>query len=648
MSLLWPGGHMRIGMVGSQWIMAPEGSEPSDPAGVEPSPRVPLTLDDLYKPPTATPTIRNLPRIAGNALRIVWDCAKGKLLLSFSLQLINGAFIALVLVGGQKFLQDVLAAERLGSGIGSLVPSLLLVGGLTLGVGITTAFSNQAEEMLTAQLERYSQERIMDVALSVEYEAYETPSFHDSLQRASIGGQTRTWQLVQGLSNLARATVGLLGVTVALSALSPLLVPFVIFGAIPLLIAATRSGQAMFSFMSATTPLGRRLGYLYGLLTDKESAQEVRAFGLAGFLRSRHSDLYDQYLAEHHRNVRKRTRISAIGSLGMSMVLAASLFTLLLLVLRQSLSLASAGAAAGAIALLSSRLVLFSWGANVLNESAPFVEDFKAFLALRPDPSSQQASPGLSSAFSSLELVEVGFTYPSAQTPAVAAVTMQIGKGEIVALVGENGSGKTTLAKLLCGLYSPQAGQFLWDKTDTATVDKSELRRMVAVIFQDFVQYLMTAEENIGMGRHERFYDHEAIVRAAEHAGAHELISRLPDGYLTRLGPEFEGGTDLSVGQWQRIALARAFFRDAPFIILDEPTASLDARAEHQLFESIRSLAKGRSVLLISHRFSSVRSADRIYVLKAGHIVEQGTHDQLMGCDGLYKELFTLQASAYV
>ena len=194
----------------------------------------------------------------------------------------------------------------------------------------------------------------------------------------------------------------------------------------------------------------------------------------------------------------------------------------------------------------------------------------------------------------------------------------------------------------------PHEGRVLWDAVDTATVDPDELRRSVAVIFQDFLHYALPAAENIGMGRHRRIADLEAVRQAALHAGADEFLAKLPHGYDTVLGPEFEGGKELSGGQWQRVALARAFFRDAPFIILDEPTAALDARAEHELFDSIRTLCRGRSVLLISHRFSSVRSADRIYVLDEGRVAESGSHDQLMALGGRYAELFTLQASAYL
>jgi ABC-type multidrug transport system fused ATPase/permease subunit len=249
--------------------------------------------------------------------------------------------------------------------------------------------------------------------------------------------------------------------------------------------------------------------------------------------------------------------------------------------------------------------------------------------------------------FRRLEVDNVTFAYPTGTEPALLDVSLEVRAGEVVALVGENGSGKTTLAKLLARLYTPGARTIRWDGTDVASVDPDALRLGVAVIFQDFLRFHLPARDNVGLGRHEAMADLERIVEAAARADADAFLRELRSGYDTMLGPEFLGGTDLSVGQWQRLALARAFFRDAPFIVLDEPTASLDARAEHELFEKLRTLLSGRTVLLISHRFSSVRSADRIYVLQSGRIVEEGTHDELMSENGVYAELFTLQAAAY-
>jgi ATP-binding cassette subfamily B protein len=242
----------------------------------------------------------------------------------------------------------------------------------------------------------------------------------------------------------------------------------------------------------------------------------------------------------------------------------------------------------------------------------------------------------------------VSFSYPTATDPAIRDVSLGIRSGEIVALVGENGSGKTTLAKLLAGLYRPATGTITWDGIDINSVDAAQLRSGIAVIFQDFARFHLRARDNIGLGRVDAIDDLDDIREAARHANADEFLSSLPNGYETILGPEFEGGSDLSIGQWQRVALARAFFLQAPFVILDEPTAALDPRAEHDLFERIRGLLAGRTVLLISHRFSSVRNADRIYVLQSGRVTEAGTHDELMGVEGHYAELFRLQAAAYL
>jgi len=249
--------------------------------------------------------------------------------------------------------------------------------------------------------------------------------------------------------------------------------------------------------------------------------------------------------------------------------------------------------------------------------------------------------------FGPIEAEEVTFSYPGSDRVALRSVSLRIEPGEVVALVGGNGSGKTTLAKLLAGLYLPSEGRVCWDGRDTREVDRSELLSHTAVVFQDFIRYALSAGDNIALGRHELAFDTAGIVRAAEQAGADRDISGLPEGYATLLGPAFIDGTDLSTGQWQRVALARTFFRDAPLVILDEPTAALDAKAEHELFARIGELFADRSVLLISHRFSTVRSADRIYVLSEGYVVESGTHEELLALGGTYAELFTLQASPY-
>ncbi|HJU00224.1 MAG TPA: ABC transporter ATP-binding protein [Actinomycetes bacterium] len=617
------------------------GSGPTDePGGV--------TWADIYDSPEVDRSLRRLPRLCREAVQLVWAAGRRELLVVLGIKAVNGLGLAAVLLLGKGVLDGVIAAGRSGAGAEQVLPRLLLLTVVTAAIGCLSAIGREQREILAELASRYAQGRIIDVAGAVELEAYERPAFHNRLVRAAGGGQFRPWQVVEGLTGLAGAAVGITGITVALLALQPWLVPLVLIAAVPLLIAVARGGELMFGFRRRMTELERRRNYLYMLLSGKDAAKELRAFGLGDFLRERFDRLYDQHLAELRTVARRRLRVSLLGNLVTTVVLAGIVAGLLVLALGGRIGLAEAGTAAGAVFVLGERLMNAVFGAGMLYESSLFIEDFTSFVAMAPAVEARRPRGPAPRGFRRLRVEDVSFTYPSGASPAVAGVSMEIGAGEIVALVGENGSGKTTLAKLLCRLYLPQAGRVLWDGTDTATVDPDELRRSVAVIFQDFLHYSLPAAENIGMGRHQRIGDLEAVRRAAAQAGADEFLAELPDGYGTVLGPEFEGGKELSVGQWQRVALARAFFRDAPFIILDEPTAALDARAEHELFDSIRTLCRGRSVLLISHRFSSVRSADRIYVLDGGRVAEAGSHEELMAHGGRYAELFTLQASAYL
>jgi ATP-binding cassette subfamily B protein len=450
--------------------------------------------------------------------------------------------------------------------------------------------------------------------------------------------------LTLALAGLASAVFAVGGLLVALFVLQPLLVPLVLIGYVPLWRATTRTGQRMYSFSFGATPGDRARQYLETVLTRRDPAKEVRAFSLAPMLTDRWRRLYDERIEEIRQRAREHVRRSAFASVGSAALNAVTLGVIVLLLLSERMSVAGAATAAIAIQLVGSRLQSATTGTSGLYENALYLEDFITFL--RTPVEERAGGRPAPRGFDRLVVSNVSFSYPGADVPALRGVDLEIGAGEIVALVGENGSGKTTLAKLLCQLYRPERGRILWDGVDTATLDSRELRRSVAVIFQDFLKYQLPARDNIAAGLPERVHDLDAIREAARRSGAGLFLEAV--GYDTILSKEFEGGTDLSVGQWQRVALARAFFRDAPFIVLDEPTAALDPRAEYELFQSIRELCAGRSVLLISHRFSSVRSADRIYVLESGRVTEHGSHAELMTRNGLYAELFTLQASAYL
>ncbi|MGH8929177.1 MAG: ABC transporter ATP-binding protein [Egibacteraceae bacterium] len=590
--------------------------------------------------------LRQLPTIMAQALRLVWDAARGEFLLVTALQAIGGLGLVLPILAGRNLLS---ALDSPGI---VAVPFLLREVAVLLGLSALISFANSVafarNALLTERVTQHAQGRILDVTCAVELEAFETPSFHNRLQLATMSSSYRPMQLVQGVEALGSALLGIIGVSLALFALQPLLVPLTLLAAVPLWIAGVRRGKLMFGLYSRLTPAERERGYLMYLLTGRFGAKEVRAFGLAGFLRGRWQQRSDERLGEMREKYQSLLRVGLLGGVLSALIIGAGLTMLLMMAVRGDITLADAGAAAGAVLLLSSRLRAASGGTDLLFEAAPFVEDFNTFVSAAETTVPAGDRRPAPARFERLEVDDVTFTYPSGDRPALSGVSLELEAGQVIALVGENGSGKTTLAKLLCRLYQPQSGRILWDGVDTFDVDADELRRSIAVLFQDFSQYHLSAADNIAIGNCDLVSDRAGIVASAAKAGADGFLTALPDGYDSMLGPEFEGGTDLSVGQWQRVALARAFFRDAPFIILDEPTAALDARAEHELFDRIRTLFAGRAVLLISHRFSTVRSADRIYVLADGRLTEQGTHAELMELGGQYAELFTLQASSYL
>ena len=591
---------------------------------------------------------RNLMAVTRSAVKLAKDANQRLFYLSAAGQILVALLLGLQVLMGKLALEAIFDADRTDGSVGdALAPLIGLVaaGALASFVG---AFQTQAQRLLGQQVRRDTLDSTLGVTTAVDLETFESPEFFDDLQRVQTNALLQPLTMSTGLMTTLGGILGALGLAIALLAIEPLVVPLLLAAALPLWLVARKTGRLEFDFNVDQTPGERLRFYLVATLIGRDEAKELRAFGLGETLRDRWEKSYEAYLGDLRTHVRRRLLLALGGTFATVVVTVGAFALLVSFVISDRMSLADAGAAVLAIRLLGTRIEYIFKGVTALFESSLFLEDLHRFLARAPaEPEPSGDGAGLRRSFEELVVDDVHFRYPESEGEALRGVSLRIRAGEVVALVGENGSGKTTLAKLLSALFTPTGGRILWDGEDVRSLDRRALRRQIGVIFQDFVRYQLTARENIGFGRAEAVDDVEAIAEAARQAGADHYLEGLPEGYETMLGKEFTGGYDLSIGQWQRIALARAFFRRAQLLVLDEPTASLDARAENELFEYVQALAHGRSVLLISHRFSTVKSADRIYVLHEGEIVEEGTHDELVANGGRYAELFELQASAY-
>ena len=591
---------------------------------------------------------RNLMAVTRSAVKLAKDANPRLFYLSAAGQILVALLLGLQVLMGKLALEAIFDADRTDGSVGdALAPLIGLVaaGALASFVG---AFQTQAQRLLGQQVRRDTLDSTLGVTTAVDLETFESPEFFDDLQRVQTNALLQPLTMSTGLMTTLGGILGALGLAIALLAIEPLVVPLLLAAALPLWLVARKTGRLEFDFNVDQTPGERLRFYLVATLIGRDEAKELRAFGLGETLRDRWEKSYEVYLGDLRTHVRRRLLLALGGTFATVVVTVGAFALLVSFVISDRMSLADAGAAVLAIRLLGTRIEYIFKGVTALFESSLFLEDLHRFLARAPaEPEPSGDGAGLRRSFEELVVDDVHFRYPESEGEALRGVSLRIRAGEVVALVGENGSGKTTLAKLLSALFTPTGGRILWDGEDVRSLDRRALRRQIGVIFQDFVRYQLTARENIGFGRAEAVDDVEAIGEAARQAGADHYLERLPEGYETMLGKEFTGGYDLSIRQWQRIALARAFFRRAQLLVLDEPTASLDARAENELFEYVQALAHGRSVLLISHRFSTVKSADRIYVLHEGEIVEEGTHDELVANGGRYAELFELQASAY-
>jgi ATP-binding cassette subfamily B protein len=503
------------------------------------------------------------------------------------------------------------------------------------------------DSLLGDKFTNYVSLRLMEHAATLDLVSFEDPVFYDKMERARRQTTARLGMLAV-LAGMGQQLVTLASLSAAVISFSPWFLVLLVVAVIPAFWGETRFAMLAYSILYRWTPERRELDYLRLLGASNQSAKEVKIFGLGRYLSERSRKLFDQFYRENKALAVKR---AVSGSL-LNLLPTAGYYGAYILILVRTLAGALtvgdltflAGAFARSRGLIES---LFS-SLNNIAEQALYIKDLFDFFETKPAiASAPNALPAPRPIHSGFEFRDVSFAYAGSDRKVLNRVSFRFDAGERIALIGENGAGKTTLVKLLARLYDPSDGAILLDGVDLREYDVDSLRKEIGVIFQDYMRYDMLARENIGLGRVEELENQPRIELAAQKSLAEPLIAQFSLGYQQMLGRRFDDGVDLSAGQWQKIGLARAYMRDAQVLILDEPTASLDARAEYEVFLRFADLTRGRMAVLISHRFSTVRMADRILVLADGEVVEQGTHRQLVALGGRYAELFELQAAGY-
>jgi ATP-binding cassette subfamily B protein len=588
--------------------------------------------------------LRNVPAV----LKIVWDSGPGVVVFGLVSRLFSSVLPVFLLWITKLIIDGIVHAisihQAVRPGFWWLVAAEFSLAVLN---SILIRATDYSDSLLADKYTLYVSIRVMNHAASLDLQAYEDPVFYDRLERARVQATDRL-VMIQAIGRLVQQAITTITLSVSIMLFSPWLMLLLIVGVVPAFL-----GESHFAFLGYAknfrqTPMRRQLDYLRVLGGSKEAAKELKLFGLRNFLRERFTSLsdeiYDENVALSRRKLIAGSLLSTIGTMG---YYSAYVFVIWRTV-QGALTIGTLTFLTGAIQQASSNIQqIFSTLAGI-GDQALFLTDLLAFFEMQPTIRSKpNALPMPRPIMRGVEFRNVSFSYPGNPRMVLDQINFTLHTGERLALIGENGQGKTTIVKLITRLYDPTDGQILLDGVDLREYDLDDLHREIGVIFQDFMRYEMTARENIAVGRIEEIGNLELLKDAARKSLADQTIGRLSLGYDQMLGRRFDRGVDLSGGEWQKVALARAYLRDAQLLILDEPTAALDARSEFEVFHRFTELTAGKMALFISHRFSTVRSADRILVLENGRITEEGTHDQLASLGGRYAEMFEMQASSY-
>lgn len=594
-------------------------------------------------------SLRNVPRFFG----MIWAVSPKLTLWNILLRLVQAAMPLAMLYIGKEIVDGVLEQINSPAPVKWLLPPALWTWVfLELGLAVLSSLLNRAitltDSLLGDLVNNDSSVRIIRHAATLDLYQFEDANFYDKLERARTQTTGRTALMSMVLSQAQDLiTVGFLAA--GLVAFNPWLLVILVLAVIPSFVGESKFNQESYSLSRSWTPERREIDYLRYIGASNETAKEIKIFGLEDFIATRFKTISDRYFLVNQKLALRRAGWGAFFSaLGTVSYYAAYIFVIGQTVVGQ-ITVGTLTFLAGAFSRLQGLLQGIVSRFSRIAETSLYLQDFFDFLELKPLADNHAGGLPIPRPIKQGFVFEnVGFRYPETDVWALRHLNFTLHPGEKLALVGENGAGKTTLVKLLAHLYEPSEGRILLDGVDLCDYDPEDLRREIGIIFQDYVRFMFTAGENIAIGNITQKEDQPRILDSAHKSLADTVIEPLPKKYGQMLGKRFAGGVDLSGGQWQKVALARAYMREAQLIILDEPTASLDARAEHEVFVRFAELMKGKAAVLISHRFSTVRMADRILFLEHGELLELGTHEELLAKGGKYAELFRLQAKGYV
>jgi len=583
------------------------------------------------------------------SLKLVWGSTPFWTSVNIIISLVR-SFLPLILLYLIKLLTDIITGTEAGPTAAHTAPVTWTIIAVVM-IYFLDEISDDAgiyvRKKQSLKLEARMYKLLHEKSMRLDLINFEKPEYFDCLSRASAEAPWRPNSILNNLVALLRQSISLVLMTVVLTTLNWIPAMLLIMVNIPGIWLRLHYAELLYNFKREQTPEARKAAYFNWLLTGDRPARELRLFGLGDYFTRLFRKSFLKQKEEELKILKKRTEIEIISGL----VKAAAVLVTILLITGDTIK---GRLSFGEMAML---LLAFRQGMVYLKdlfgslaglyEDSLFIGDTFEFLHLPEKINAGKADIKPADLQNNLVIDNISFSYPGSASPTLKNVSLEIKKGEIIALAGANGAGKSTLVRLLCRLYDPDSGSIFYDGTDIKKLDPDEYRKKFSVIFQDYMLYNLSAGDNIMLGRIYSARDDEGIISAAKRSDVHELISNLPKGYDTLIGNLFEDSRELSWGEWQKIALARALYRDAPLLVLDEPSSALDAETEFEIFSRFRELVKGRTSILISHRFSNVALADRIIVLDKGYVAEQGTHEELMEKNGIYHRMYSKQSSRF-